>query len=613
MMRTLRANSKYIALIFVTIPFVLWLSTSQVQTVLGGDTNVVLKVDGTGVRVQEFQADFQAALDQYRRQLGGGRLTREDEQQVQDQVTEQLISKLLLERAERRLGITVSDDEIIEAARSSPPPQILQQILQDATFQTNGQFDITKWQRYLNSAPAEFTAQIEALYRDFLPQEKLQAYLTADLYLSDAQLWRVWQDQHEAATVALLAVRPEDIADSLAPVSEADLARYYAAHQHDFSRRANAWMSFVAQPRVPDAADSAAAFAKARQVRAEIASGKAKFADVAKKQSSDSGSGAQGGDLGWIKRSGTGYDPRFVAALVRLKPGQLSEPVVTDFGVHLIHLDAAQGDSLHARHILIPIALQGPHLDQVDARTDTLDKIAAEQTDPSRLDSAARTLSLPLARRPTPLAQGDRLTLGKYVIPDVSVWAFEARPGETSPVIEGERASYVFRLDSLDAAGVPPLARIRDRVLAAARAERKKAVARERATAMAQALAATDLLAAGRARGFPVEKVGPFTRVAPPPALAREPFVLGAAFGLRPGQKTGLLSGETGYDLLQGISHVPADSAAWLKQKDQQRAALLQPIARARMQQFMAALRAQATIVDRRKEVFHPTASSSSS
>ncbi|HEX4574398.1 MAG TPA: SurA N-terminal domain-containing protein, partial [Gemmatimonadales bacterium] len=560
MLRTLRSNTKYIALFGVTIPFVLWLATSQVQTVLGGDTNVVLKVDGDGVRVQEFQADYQAALDQYRRQQGGGRLTREDEQQVQDQVAEQLISKKLLERAERRLGITVSDDEIIEAARSSPPPQIFQQIIQDATFQTNGQFDITKWQRYLNSAPAEFTAEIEALYREFLPQQKLQAYLTADLYLSDAQLWRVWRDQHEAVTVALVAVRPEDIPDSLAPVSEAELERYYAAHQQDFTRRASAWVSFVAQPRVPDAADTAAALARARRLRAEIASGKAKFADVAKKESADSGSGAQGGDLGWIKRSGAGYDPRFVVALVRLKPGQLSEPVLTDFGLHLIHLDAAQGDSLHARHILIPIALQGKHLDQVDARTDTLDKIAAEQTDPSRLDSAARALNLPLARRAAPLSQGERLTLGKYVIPDVSVWAFEARPGETSPVIEGERASYVFRLDTLGAAEVPPLARIRDRVLAAARAERKKAVARERAAPMARALAAaSDILAAGRARGFPVEQVGPFTRVAPPPALAREPYVLGAAFGLRPGEQTGLLSGETGSYLLQGISHVPAD------------------------------------------------------
>jgi len=206
--------------------------------------------------------------------------------------------------------------------------------------------------------------------------------------------------------------------------------------------------------------------------------------------------------------------------------------------------------------------------------------------------------------------QGDRLTLGKYVVPDGGVWASEATPGETGPVIEGERASYVFRLDSIFPEGVPPLAQIRDRVAEGARYEKKKIVARERAERMVAALRdATDLLAAGRARGFPVQKLGPFTRVSAPSLFARDPIVLGAAFGLRPGEKTDLLAGEAGFFMLQGIARAPADSAAWLKQRDQQRAALLRPVAQARVQQFVAALRAQAKVVDRRKELFRPTTS----
>jgi peptidyl-prolyl cis-trans isomerase D len=610
MMRALRASAKYIAIAFVTIPFILWLVTGQVTEFLAGGRDVVLKVDGQPVRLQPFQQQYQAALEQYRRRQGGGRLTREDEQQVQQQVADQFIQQILLDRAYRRLGITVSDDEIIEAARRAPPPQIVTQVVQDPTFQTNGQFDITKWQRYLASAGPEFTTQVEALYREYLPEEKLQEYLTADVYVSDAKLWRIWRDQHEAVTVAALIVGPSDIADSLAPVSDADVQRYYDAHQSDFKRPATAWLSFVAQPRVADAADSAAALARARRLRAEIASGRASFADVAKRESADSGSGAQGGALGWVKRDGSGFDPQFVAALRRLKPGELSQPVLTQFGYHLIRVAAVRGDSLQLSHILVPIALQGKHLDLVDARTDTLDRLAAEQPDGSRLDSAARALKLPLARAPR-LVQGDRLTLGRYVVPDVGVWAFEATPGETSPVIEGERASYVFRLDSLFPAGVPPLAQIRGRVVAAARFEKKKAVARARAEQMAAALRdAPDLLAA-RSRGFPVEKLGPFTRISPPPELARDPEVLGAAFGLRPGDKTGLLAGQDGFFLLQGMGRAPADSAAWLKQRDQQRATLLRPVAQARIQQFLAALRAQAKIVDRRQELFRPAASGS--
>src|SRR5213079_166967 len=320
MMRSMRVIVKPVFYV-LAISFVAWLAIGQVTDILGGGKDVVLKVNGEVVRSQPFQLQYQAALEQYRRQQGGGRLSREDEQQIQNQVADQFIHNILLERAYRRLGITVSDAEIIQAARSGPPPQILQQVLQEATFQTNGQFDITKWQRYLSSAGPEFTSQVEQLYREYLPQRKLQEYLTADVYVSDAKLWRIWRDQHESVTVALLAVRPEDVPDSLVPVSDAELERYYGAHQADFKRPAAAWLSYVELPRIPNAADSAAAFAHARALRAEIAAGKAKFDDVAKKESADSGTGPRGGDLGWVKRTGAGFVAPFAAALHRLAPG----------------------------------------------------------------------------------------------------------------------------------------------------------------------------------------------------------------------------------------------------------------------------------------------------
>jgi peptidyl-prolyl cis-trans isomerase D len=611
MMRAMRGITKPVFWV-VAVTFIGWMAYGQVEEILGGGRDIVLKVDGAVVRSQPFQQQYQASLEQYRRQQGGGRLTREDERQVQDRVADQFIQRILLERAYGRFGITVSDEEIIQAARSSPPPQILEQVLEDPTFQTNGQFDITKWQRYLSSAGSEFAAQVEQLYRDYLPQRKLEQYLTADVYISDAKLWRIWRDQHESVTVALLAVRPEDVPDSLAPVSDAELERHYGVHQADFKRPAAAWLSYVALPRVPDAADTAAALAHARALRAEIAGGKAKFDDVAKKESADSGSGARGGDLGWVKRDRSGFVTPFAAAMRRLTPGALSQPVLSAFGYHLIRIDAAKGDSVRVRHILVPIALQGAHLDAVDARTDTLDRLAADQTDGSRLDSAARQLKLPLAPAPK-LVAGEPLTLGGSTIPDVSVWAFEARPGETSPVIDAARASYVFRLDSLEAAGVPPLARIRARVLDAARHEKKQVVARERAEQAARALRdATDLVAAGRARGFRVEKLGPFTRVSAPAEFARTPTLLGAAFGLRRGERSGVIADETGWFVLQTLARAGADSAAWLKQRDRQRESLLQPLEQARLQQFVAALRADATIVDRRSELFRPAAADES-
>lgn len=613
MMRAMRASAKYIAIAFVTIPFIFWLVTGQVTDIIGGGRDVVLKVDGTVVRAQPFQQRWQATLEQYRRQQGGGRLSKEDEQQIQDRVADQFIQDILLGKAYRRLGISVSDEEVIQAARSSPPPQILQQVLGDPTFQTNGQFDITKWQRYISTAGTEFSAQVEQLYREYLPQQKLEQYLTADIYVSDAKLWRIWRDQHESVTVALLAVRPEDIPDSLAPVSDAEVEHYYGAHKVDFKRPAAAWLSYVELPRIPDHADSAAALKHARELRAQLVAGTAKFEDVAKKESADSGSAPQGGDLGWAKRDGSGFVAPFAAALRRLSPRQLSEPVLSEFGYHLIRVEAAKGDSVHVRHILVPIALQGAHLDQVDARTDTLDRMAADQFDGTRLDSAAHRLGLAVQHAPK-LVQGNRLTLGRSAVPDVSVWAFEGRPaGETGPVTDAARASYVFRLDSLEAAGVPLLSQVRPRVLAAARYEKKKVVARQRAEQAAKELRdATDLVAAGRARAYAVTRLGPFTRVTAPAQFARNPVVLGAAFGVKPGERSGVITDETGWFLVQGVTHTRADSAAWLKQRDQQRETLVRPIEQARMQQFLAALRAGAKVVDRRNEIFRPATAAES-
>jgi parvulin-like peptidyl-prolyl isomerase len=611
MMRAMREITKPVFWV-VAISFIGWMAYGQITDIVGGGRDVVLKVDGTIVRSQPFQQQYQSTLEQYRRQQGGGRLTREDERQLQDRVADQFIQKILLERAYRRFGITVSDDEIIQAARSSPPPQIMQQVLADPTFQTNGQFDITKWQRYISSAGSEFAAQVEQLYRDYLPQRKLEEYLTADVYVSDAKLWRIWRDQHESVTVALLAVHPEDVVDSLAPLSDAALERYYGVHQADFKRPAAAWLSYVELPRIPNAADSAAALAHARALRAEIAGGKAKFEDVAKRESADSSTGPRGGDLGWAKRTGAGFVAPFAAAVRRLAPGVLSEPVLTEFGLHVIRIDAAKGDSVHLHHILVPIQLQGTHLDAVDARTDTLDRQAADQTDGSRLDSAAHRLNLRLIHAPKLIA-GERLTLGRSTVPNVSVWAFEARPGETSPVIDAAQASYVFRLDSLEAAGVPPRGSIRARVLAAARYEKKKVVARQQTEQAAAALRdAGDLIAAGRARGNRVENLGPFTRVTAPAQFARNPVLLGAAFGLRRGERSGVVADETGWFVLQALAHAGADSAAWLKQRDQQRESLLRPVEQARLQQFVAALRADATIVDRRAEIFRPATASES-
>jgi peptidyl-prolyl cis-trans isomerase SurA len=77
------------------------------------------------------------------------------------------------------------------------------------------------------------------------------------------------------------------------------------------------------------------ALARVAEWRRQVATGKADFADLAKAHSQDS-SAEQGGDLGWVP-SGV-FVPEFEEVMNSLPPGQLSEPVVSRFGVHLIQV-----------------------------------------------------------------------------------------------------------------------------------------------------------------------------------------------------------------------------------------------------------------------------------
>ena len=598
MLRSMRANAKWIFYI-LAISFVGWLAVGQVMSILSPSGTVVLRVNSKEFQVTEYQQRVQIASEQYRQQNGTAPLTREEDQQIQNRVIDQMIQDALLQQEYARLGIRVSAEEIIDMAHNSPPPEVTR----DPQFQTDSQFDLRKWQQFLSTtSDRNLLAQIEGIYRDQIPRIKLAQYLTSDVYISDAKLWRVYKDQHDSVRIASLAVWPATIPDTTT-ISDAEVSAYIKKHADDFKQPGMAYVRFITVPRSPNAADSAVARAHLARVRSELARG-AKFADVARRESSDSSSGQRGGDLGWIKQNETGFDETFMQALRALKPGQLSAPVATQFGYHLIRVDQAKGDSVKVRHILIPVALQGEHLDQVEARADTLERNASERSDPSVLDTTARRMGIPVSPQ-YQVVEGQPFAVGRNRIPDVSVWAFEAPVGETSPVIEAVSGYYVFRLDSVTPAGIPLLAQNRARATAALRLEKQKTLARHRADSLAAALRSIpELATAAAARGLEVQRFGPFTRLRPPSYLAQEPVVVGTAFGLRVGERSGVLEGGTGSFIIESLGRKLADSSAWLAQREVQRTQLRQAIQQARIQQYMEGVRAKAKVVDRRKDLF---------
>jgi peptidyl-prolyl cis-trans isomerase D len=561
-------------------------------------SSTVGSVNGDAIDARVFETEVQRLADARQRQTETT-LGIDDYDAIRNEVWNEFVTEQLLRDEYARRGIQVSDDEIFEAIRTNPLPEFYQL----PEFQTDSQFDLAKYQKWLGSSVAQqFVPALEAQYRTQIERAKLVRGITADLYLSDAALWERYRDENEKVKIALAAIVPGNaVPDSAVTASAQEIEQYYRAHRKELERPRTIHSSFVAIPRFADATDTAAARGRADSLRQEILGGRP-FEEVAKLESADTVSGRQGGDLGeWTK--GT-FAPAFDSAAFAMPLKKLSEPVLTQFGYHLIEVLSRKGNKATARHILIPIEVAGEHRERLDAQADSLERLAAEQTDPAALDTVARALKLEI-KKAQPLRAGEKMRVGILTLPDAGAWAVRAKEGEISPIIETPLAMYLFRVDSIAEGGLPPLERIRDEVAGRVRDEKKAVAAKEIARRLLQRVdAGATLGAAADSLNLPLDVFGPFSRVDSP---ISSPAVVGAAFGVDSGKTSGIIEAKDGLYVLEVLDRTPADSAAFTKELEQYRLRALQQARQERVQNFVAGLRSAAEIEDNRARLYQRT------
>lgn len=360
MLQELRKNSQgTIAKIIVGVIVVAFAGFGIESILLGGGSSGAASVNGEDITPQELQ---QAVNNQKRQLISmlGDNLDPAmlDDDRLTSQAMESLIQRKLLTQAADSLGLSISDSQL---------GAIIGNMEQ---FQIDGQFNPEVYRGTLSSAgytPMSFKMTLQ----EDLVIGQARSGLFGSEFATPAELELNARIAGEQRDLRYLTIPKQKFSAELV-ISEADTVAYYERNSADFLSSESVELDYIElrvdDYRVPveeqllldayqqaiqdnqyqtenrvahilfesgEDADDAALQSRIAAVQEKLAEG-VPFAEVAREYSDDIGSANLGGDLGFS--AGDAFPAEMERAIAALEPGQLSEPVETDAGIHIILL-----------------------------------------------------------------------------------------------------------------------------------------------------------------------------------------------------------------------------------------------------------------------------------
>lgn len=356
-----------IILALIILPFALWGVSSYEKS--GNSAEVVATVNGAKITQQEFENALLQQQDRMRKQLGANfDPAMFDNPEMKRAVIDNLVAQRLLVDRAKADGLVVPDEQVAQlisgieafqdggkfdkkryatvlASQNMSPlmferrlrDELLMQQMQDAYaqngFATNRAADnvihLNEQQRIVRVSPL--------LFQTFMTQAKVDDAALKKYYEQNSKEFQV----QEQAKVEYVKLSADDLL-AMAVVNKDDVRKYYDEHQGDFGtpEERRAAHILITVNAVASQAEQDTAKAKAEQLLLQARQDPAKFSELAKKNSQDPGSAANGGDLGFFGH-GMMVKP-FEDTTFALKVGEISGLVKSDFGYHIIKLIAVK-------------------------------------------------------------------------------------------------------------------------------------------------------------------------------------------------------------------------------------------------------------------------------
>lgn len=432
-------------------------------------SNAIGSVNGVDITYPQYEQAIRNIESNLRYRNPNVELNENQRAMMREQAWDEVVRAVIVDQELARLKLSVTDDEIIDIFKRNPPAEILQ-----AYVDSTGMPNMNAYYADLNN-PGRDWSRMEEYVRYLVPRQKLDTMIKGDVVVSEDEVRDVYRQQFGRARVEYMGVPFEDVRDTWEP-TDAEVQAYYAEHAGDFPQPAQAQAKVAVWRRLASQADFAEVRKLATDVKAEIESGKRTFADAAAVYSEDSNA-QTGGDLGIFDRN------RMVAPFSEvafaLPVGQISDPVQTQYGFHLIEvlekIDEAGVPKVHARHILFKVTPGEATQNAIFERANAFRETATAQNFEAQANADTSCTLLV----PRPFNEGRDIP-GVRESAAGNAFCFRAEAGEISRVLASNDAVYIVLAGGVQPAGVQPLETAQGQIKMTLKEKRQREAARQR-------------------------------------------------------------------------------------------------------------------------------------
>ncbi|MEO6213623.1 MAG: peptidyl-prolyl cis-trans isomerase [Vicinamibacterales bacterium] len=524
-----------------------------------GLNDAVATVDGRDITVSQFRRAYQRQMQQYRASYGANMDERLLKQLGIDQrIVQQLVEEEAAVAEARRLGISASDQEVT------------QRIIAIPAFQENGQFiGYDKYRQMLAvQEPPIKENEFEDQVRRSITVEKLQAALTNWITVPASDIGAEFRKRNEKVKLAVVSFPVDKFREGV-QASDAEVSAWFDSHTNDYRMpdKRKVRYALIDVQAIRDRVqvtpqdvqrsyeDNQQQYSTPEQVRAshillhtegkedaavkkqaeELAAkakGGADFAELAKKFSQDETNNTKGGDLDFFGKGQMVAD--FDAVAFSMKQGEISAPVKTQYGYHVIKLtDKRAATQRPLDEVRTQIEDQIKWQRAQDEAQRTADDLAARLKKPADLDAVAKPRGLTVAE--SGFFSRDEPIAGLCMAPAAAERAYELKDGDVSDGIRTPQGFAFLTVTGKQDAYTPKIDEVRPRVRDDVLKKKALDAARQRAATLAVQMKSGDFNAVAKSAGLEVKTTELIARGAPVGDVGVSPAIDAAAFSLPAG------------------------------------------------------------------------------